>query len=65
MRPTTRLRKLFEDGRTIVAPGVADGLSARLVAQAGFEAVYASGGAISRGAGIPDLGLLSSTEIVS
>jgi 2-methylisocitrate lyase-like PEP mutase family enzyme len=65
MRATTRLRKLFEDGRTIVAPGVADGLSARLVAQAGFKAVYASGGAISRSAGIPDLGLLSSTEIVS
>jgi 2-methylisocitrate lyase-like PEP mutase family enzyme len=65
MRATTRLRKLFEDGRTIVAPGVADGLSARLVAQAGFEAVYASGGAISRSAGVPDLGLLSSTEIVS
>jgi len=65
MRATTRLRKLFEDGRTIVAPGIADGLSARLVAQAGFEAVYASGGAISRSAGIPDLGLLSVTEIVS
>jgi 2-methylisocitrate lyase-like PEP mutase family enzyme len=65
MRPTTRLRKLFEDGRTIVAPGIADGLSARLVAQAGFEAVYASGGAISRSAGLPDLGLLSSTEIVA
>ena len=65
MRATTRLRKLFEDGHTIVAPGIADGLSARLVAQAGFEAVYASGGAISRSAGIPDLGLLSSTEIVS
>ena len=65
MRATTRLRKLFEDRRTIVAPGIADGLSARLVAQSGFEAVYASGGAISRSAGIPDLGLLSSTEIVS
>lgn len=65
MRATTRLRKLFEDGHTIVAPGIADGLSARLVAQAGFEAVYASGGAISRSAGIPDLGLLSSTEVVA
>jgi 2-methylisocitrate lyase-like PEP mutase family enzyme len=65
MRSTTRLRKLFEAGRTIVAPGIADGLSARLVAQAGFEAVYASGGAISRSTGIPDLGLLSSTEIVA
>ena len=32
-------------GRTIVAPGAFDGLSARLVEQAGFPAVYASGGA--------------------
>jgi hypothetical protein len=40
MRATTRLRRMFEDGHTIVAPGVADGLSARLVAQAGFKAVY-------------------------
>ena len=29
-----------------IAPGVSDGLSARLVEQAGFKAVYASGGAI-------------------
>lgn len=47
----------------IVAPGCFDGLSARLIEQAGFSAVYASGGAISRGAGMPDLGLLSVSEI--
>jgi 2-methylisocitrate lyase-like PEP mutase family enzyme len=33
------------------------------VEEAGFEAAYASGGAIARSAGIPDLGLLSFTEI--
>jgi 2-methylisocitrate lyase-like PEP mutase family enzyme len=46
-----------------VAPGAYDGLSARLVEQAGFPAIYASGGAIARSAGLPDLGLLSITAI--
>ena len=32
--------------------------------QAGFAAAYASGGAIARGSGIPDLGLLSLAEVV-
>ena len=65
MRPTTKLRQLLASGRTVVAPGVFDGLSARLTEQAGFAAVYASGGAIARSAGIPDLGLLSLSEIVA
>lgn len=47
----------------MVAPGVFDGLSARLVQQAGFQAIYASGGAISRSCGYPDIGLLSFTEV--
>jgi 2-methylisocitrate lyase-like PEP mutase family enzyme len=65
MRATTKLRQLLAGGRTVVAPGVFDGLSARLAEQAGFPAVYASGGAIARSAGIPDLGLLSLSEIVA
>jgi 2-methylisocitrate lyase-like PEP mutase family enzyme len=65
MRATTKLRQLLASGRTVVAPGVFDGLSARLTEQAGFAAVYASGGAIARSAGIPDLGLLSLSEIVA
>jgi 2-methylisocitrate lyase-like PEP mutase family enzyme len=47
----------------VVAPGAFDGLSARLVEQAGFPAVYASGGAIARSTGVPDLGLISPDEI--
>jgi len=46
-----------------VAPGAYDGLSARLAEQAGFPAIYASGGAIARSAGVPDLGLLSMSAI--
>jgi len=63
MRSTTKLRTLLKAGKTVVAPGIFDGLSARLAARAGFPAVYASGGAIARSCGIPDLGLLSLAEI--
>lgn len=60
-----RLREALGRGRLIVAPGVFDGLSARIVGAAGFEAVYASGGAIARASGHPDLGLLTMTEVTS
>lgn len=50
-------------GGLIMAPGAFDGLSARLVEQAGFQALYASGGAIARSMGVPDIGLLSVTEV--
>ncbi|MGC1235507.1 MAG: oxaloacetate decarboxylase [Xanthobacteraceae bacterium] len=49
----------MNSGQITVAPSAYDGLSARLVQQAGFPAIYASGGAIARSAGVPDLGLLS------
>jgi 2-methylisocitrate lyase-like PEP mutase family enzyme len=62
MRTTTKLRSLLKNGTTVVAPGVYDGLTARLVEKAGFPAAYVSGGAVARGSGIPDLGLVSLTE---
>ena len=64
VKATTRLRRLIGGGDVVVAPGVYDGLSARLAARAGFRAVYATGGGIARGMGFPDLGLLSLREIV-
>jgi 2-methylisocitrate lyase-like PEP mutase family enzyme len=63
MRATSRLRALLQTGQIVVAPGAFDGLSARLVEQAGFPAVYASGGAIARSCGVPDIGLISPDEI--
>jgi len=47
-----------------IAPGVFDGMSTLLVNRAGFSAVYASGGAIARSKGVPDIGLLTLTEVV-
>ena len=64
MKMTTQLRELLNSGKTIVAPGVFDGMSAKLVEDAGFKAVYVSGGAVSRSAGYPDIGILSFSEIV-
>jgi 2-methylisocitrate lyase-like PEP mutase family enzyme len=64
VRATTALRQLLKGNDIVVAPGVYDGLSARLARHAGFAAVYATGGGIARGMGYPDLGLLGLTEVV-
>jgi 2-methylisocitrate lyase-like PEP mutase family enzyme len=64
MRSTTALRQLLDGDEIVVAPGVYDGLSARLAARAGFPAVYATGGGIARSLGYPDLGLLGMTEVI-
>ena len=61
---TSQLRKMISGGQLIVAPGVYDGLSALLGKRSGFKVLYASGGAISRSAGFPDIGLLSLTEVL-
>lgn len=58
------LRARLASGPILVAPGVFDGLSARVVEQCGFEAVYVSGGAISRSMGFPDLGLATMSEML-
>jgi len=59
-----RLRARLEEGRILVVPGVYDGLSARIATAAGFEAIYCSGGAVARSTGVPDLGLLSMSEVL-
>jgi len=64
-RSTARLRKLLSGSGCVVAPGVADALAARLVTRAGFEAVYMTGfGTSLTRLGMPDVGLLTATEMV-
>jgi len=63
-RRTTRLKRLVQAPEILVAPGVVDGIGARLVAKAGFEAVYMTGaGATASRLGMPDVGLLTMTEM--
>ena len=66
MRATSRLRELLVGPDLVVAPGAYDGLSARLIAQAGFSVVYMTGfGTAASVLGQPDVGLLTMSEMVS
>jgi len=66
MPNTTRLRELLVQRDLLVAPGAYDALSARLIAQAGFPAVYMTGfGTAASVLGQPDVGLLTMSEMVS
>ena len=59
------LRKALSAGKTLVAPGAYDCVGARLVEQAGFEAIYLTGSGMSMSAlGAPDVGLMSFSEIL-
>ena len=65
MRVTRRLRELLAGPDLVVAPGAYDGLSARLIAQAGFSLVYMTGfGTAASVLGQPDVGLLTMSEMV-
>ncbi|MFE1963141.1 oxaloacetate decarboxylase [Streptomyces sp. NPDC059479] len=62
--PGGRLRSLLAHEGLITAPGVFDGLSAHLVARTGFSAAYLSGAGVSvAGFGLPDIGLLTQSEM--
>lgn len=59
-----RLQQALAKPAVLKAPGVFDGLSARLVEQAGFELGFVSGAGIAFSRfGIPDLGLISMSEV--
>lgn len=59
------LRDLLAEPGLVVAPGAYDGLTARLVADAGFPAVYMTGAGTAAAAGYPDYGLLTLTEMAA
>lgn len=58
-----RLRDAWADGPVMV-PGVFNALAAKVAERVGFRAVYLSGGALSAGYGLPDIGLVGLTEFV-
>ncbi|MDT0377855.1 oxaloacetate decarboxylase [Streptomyces sp. DSM 42041] len=65
MRTTTMLRQLLDRGSgPLVLPGAPNALTARVVEEAGFEAVYVSGaGVANTQLALPDLGLLTLPEL--
>ena len=65
MPATTKFRQLLKEPGIITAPGAYDCLSANLIENAGFPAVYMTGAGTSIAAlGYPDLGLATMTEMV-
>ncbi|MGF1582820.1 MAG: methylisocitrate lyase [Gemmataceae bacterium] len=62
--PGQRLRDAW-DAQTLVLPGVFNALVAKMAERLGFSAVYMSGGALSAGNGVPDVGLLTLTDFVN
>ncbi|MBM3358027.1 MAG: oxaloacetate decarboxylase [Betaproteobacteria bacterium] len=59
-----KLRQRLAGGPIVAAPGVYDAYGARLVEQAGFEAVYLTGNGVSASLlGRPDVGLVDLTMI--
>lgn len=63
---TSRYRELIQDPRTAVMVGAYDALSARLIEQAGFDAVFVHDyGVSSAQLGMPDMGLVTLTEMAT
>src|SRR5882762_1437406 len=60
-----RLRQTLLRGAGLLLPGAANALAARIIAASGFPAVYITGAGIANTAlGVPDLGLVTLTELV-
>ncbi len=65
MTAARRLRALLDRKEPLVVPAAFDMLSARVIEQAGFEAVLLSGSGVAAShLGVPDLGLMSFAEVL-
>src|SRR3954451_8228307 len=64
MTQAARLRQLLRRDGMVVAPGAYDCITAKLIAQAGFEAVYMTGAGTAATLGYPDYGLVTMSEMV-
>jgi len=65
MTSARRFRELLRSQHLVVAPGAYDGMTTRLVDQAGFDAVYMTGAGTAAAHGYPDYGLITASEMVA
>ncbi|MHA1482909.1 MAG: isocitrate lyase/PEP mutase family protein [Candidatus Heimdallarchaeaceae archaeon] len=60
-----KLKERLTQSKILVAPGAHDVLTARIIEEVGFEAIYMTGyGTVASMMGKPDVGLLTMTEMV-
>ena len=65
MKRATALRKQLSAPGMLIAPGAYDGITAKLIEQAGFPLVYMTGAGTSASLGYPDYGLVTMSEMVA
>lgn len=66
MNNAKKLRQLLAGKEIILAPGVYDAFSARIVSETGFPAIYMSGACVTHSIlGKPDIGLTTLTEMAA
>lgn len=63
MDAAARLRQLLRKDGMLIAPGAYDCITARAIAQAGFETVYMTGAGTAATLGYPDYGLVTMSEM--
>jgi len=60
------LRELLRQRKAVLLPGAANALAARVIEDIGFKAIYVTGAGVANTfLGVPDIGLLSVTELAS
>ncbi len=64
MSKASELRAMIKRGGMTIAPGAYDCITAKLIADAGFEVVYMTGAGTAAAHGYPDYGLLTMSEMV-
>lgn len=58
------LRERLKPGAALLVPGAANALAARIIERCGFDAIYVTGAGVANSyLGVPDIGLLSLTEL--
>ena len=65
MTQASRFRDLLGRDGMVVAPGAYDCITAKLIEQAGFAAVYMTGAGTAAALGYPDFGLVTMSEMVT
>ena len=60
-----QLRTLLRSRKLVIAPGAIDGITGKLIEQAGFSCAYMTGAGTSATLGYPDYGLLTMSEMVA
>jgi 2-methylisocitrate lyase-like PEP mutase family enzyme len=65
MTERQRLKQALGERRAVLVPGAANALTARIIEDLGFEAIYLTGaGLANTNLGVPDIGLVTLTELV-